>query len=264
MPELPEVEIMAQNLDRWLVGDRIGSIDIRDGKLAGNGLSGLVGAKVVRAWRRAKYALVDVDCGKTLVVHYRMTGKTVLDPRKQRRARVRLEMASGTRVAFEDPRRLGELFVLDTAAVDGFIAGKSLGPEPWPQRRDGGWWSRAMTGLRGPIKTAMMKQDRVAGIGNILASESLFMAQVDPRLATNALSDDQWDRLADAVHAVIQRTLDAESGDEIAYVNAGGEGSFLVYGHAGTPCPRCTATIVRFVQAGRSTFYCPECVSDAK
>lgn len=264
MPELPEVEIMAQNLHRWLVGDRVEAVDIRDEKLTNGGLSGLVGATVVRAWRRAKYALVEVDCGKTLVVHYRMTGKTVLDPANQRRARVRIEMASGTRIAFEDPRRFGQMFVVDTAAVDGFMASRSLGPEPWPERRDGAWWSRALTGLRGPIKTAMMKQDRVAGIGNILASESLFLAQVDPSLPASSLSVEHWDRLAAAVHAVIQRTLAAESGDEIAYVNAGGEGSFLVYGHAGEPCPRCATAIVRFVQAGRSTFYCPVCVSDAK
>jgi len=260
MPELPEVEIMAQNLDRWLGGRRILEVQTPDEKFQGVGLDAVVGSTVRRAWRRAKYAVVDLDCGRSLVFHYRMTGKTVLDPEGLRRARLRIVVEPFAVVSFEDVRRFGEVWCMPTAELSDFFDRKSLGPEPWPDVRGGPWWAEALAGLRGPIKTVMMRQERVAGVGNIIASEALFLAGIDPRVSAVNLDDEQWSRLAQGVRTVIDRTLDAESGDEIAYVNAGGEGSFLVYGHAGEPCPRCGDEIVRIVQASRGTFYCPSCV----
>ncbi len=264
MPELPEVEIMARNLDRWLSGDRIATVEILDEKLRGRGVESLVGARVERAWRRAKYAIVDLDSGHCIVLHYRMTGKTVLDPENVRRARLRLQMEAGSPVAFEDPRRFGEVWCVSAGDLEEFFRAKRIGPEPWPEERDGQWWAASLEGLRGPIKSAMMRQDRVAGIGNILASEALFLARIDPRARVGVLESDDWDALARATHTVIERTLSAEGGDEIAYVNQGGEGSFLVYGHAGEPCPRCGSPIERVVQAGRGTFYCSSCVGEAR
>ena len=260
MPELPEVEIMARNLERWLVGERLVRVDFRDEKLNQRGVEGSLGARVVGAWRRAKYAVVDLDSETSMVFHYRMTGKTVLDPNKSRRARLWLETESGTVVAFEDVRRFGEVWFMPTPELTSFFEAKSIGPEPWPTVRNGVWWSRALSGLRGPIKPALMRQDRVAGVGNILASEALFLAQIDPRALVVELDDADWSALAECMHAVIERTLAVESGDEIAYVNMGGEGSFEVYGHAGEPCPRCGAAIERIVQSGRGTFYCSKCV----
>ena len=264
MPELPEVEIMAQNLDRWLRGRCIRGVELQDPKFEGLGLGESAGSTVVRAWRRAKYAVVDLDCGRSFLIHYRMTGKTVLDEDRSRRARLWIEVDTGESIAFVDPRRFGEFMLVPTASLTGIFEAKSLGPEPWPHRRDGLWWAKALNGLRGPIKTAMMRQDRVVGIGNILASESLFLARLHPCRASNRLDSSEWQRLADAVHQVIERTLAAESGDEIAYVNMGGQGSFLVYGHGGEPCPRCSQPIVRIVQSSRSTFYCSACVDDDK
>ena len=261
MPELPEVEIMARNLERWLSGQTIESVDVLDAKMAGAGLTDMVGATVTGAWRRAKYAVVDLSNGSSLVLHYRMTGKTVLDPDLCRRARVRFQTREGAVVAFEDQRRFGELWLLDTCELEAFFGAKGLGPEPWPQHRNGQWWSGQLQGLRGPIKPALMRQDRVAGIGNIIASEALYLARVGPQVVVPSLSDNAWDRIAAGVRTVIDRTLNMESGDEIAYVNLGGEGSFLVYGHAGSPCPSCQTPIERIVQAGRGTFYCPACVS---
>jgi formamidopyrimidine-DNA glycosylase len=260
MPELPEVEIMARNLGRWLCGQTIESVEVLDAKMAGAGLDAMVGTTVTGARRRAKYAVVDLDCGSSLVLHYRMTGKTVLDPDRCRRARVRFQTHQGVVVAFEDQRRFGELWLLPTCELDSFFGAKGIGPEPWPEQREGPWWSGQLQGLRGPIKPALMRQDRVAGIGNIIASEALFLAVVGPQVSVPDLNCAEWDRIAIGVRTVIERTLSAESGDEIAYVNLGGEGSFLVYGHAGEPCPRCQAPIERIVQSGRGTFYCPACV----
>ena len=115
--------------------------------------------------------------------------------------------------------------------------------------------------VKSPIKVALMRQDRVAGLGNIAASEVLFRSSIHPAQPAHELSKDQWDRIAVAVHAFINHTLDQESSDEIQYVNQGGEGSFAVYGHAGSPCPRCQVPIERLIQSGRSTFFCSRCQS---
>ena len=163
MPELPEVEIMARNPERWLSGQTIASVDVLDAKMTELGLVEMVGATVTRAHRRAKYAVVELSNGLSLVLHYRMTGKTVLDPERGRRARVRFETHEGAVVAFEDPRRFGELWLIPTGDVDDFFCAKKVGPEPWPQPRGGAWWSGQLNGLRGPIKPALMRQDRVAG-----------------------------------------------------------------------------------------------------
>ena len=124
MPELPEVEIMARNLGRWLCGHTIESVEVLDAKMTGLGLANMVGATVTGARRRAKYAVVDLDCGSSLVLHYRMTGKTVLDPERCRRARVRFQTHDGVVVAFEDQRRFGELWLLPTGDLDAFFGAK--------------------------------------------------------------------------------------------------------------------------------------------
>ena len=259
MPELPEVEIMARNLSRWLEGRCLSNIEVIDTKLQDSVWPQLVGKPIVGARRRGKYALLEFEGGLHMVFHYRMTGKTVLDPHPDRKSRLRLIIDGGGVVSFEDPRRFGTVQPVHSRDLDAFFEDKSLGPEPWPQFRDGPWWSAQLSGLRGPIKTSLMRQDRVAGLGNIAASEILFRSGVNPCLSVPLVTKASWDKLAQSVHDFIEHTLAEESGDEIRYVNQGGEGSFSVYGHAGEPCPECHTEIVRIVQAGRGTFYCPGC-----
>jgi len=261
MPELPEVEIMARNLHRWMAGRRIERVEVLDEKFDESALASITGCVVVRAYRRAKYAVIDFSEEQHLVLHYRMTGKTVLDPVGDRRARLRLFLDGSPPVVFEDPRRFGTCDWMTTPELEPFFASKKVGPEPWPDVRDGRWWETQLRGLRGPIKPALMRQDRVAGLGNIAASESLFRAEINPTAPVPSLGSEQWDRIAEAVRAFIEHTLSEEGGDEIQYVNMGGEGSFSVYGHAGEPCPRCSGSIERMVQASRGTYFCPGCQS---
>jgi formamidopyrimidine-DNA glycosylase len=261
MPELPEVEIMARNLHRWMADRLIERVEVLDEKLDEESLTSIEGARVIRVHRRAKYAVIDLSGEQHLVLHYRMTGKTVLDPASDRRARLRWVMDSGPPVVFEDPRRFGTCEWMSTQDLEPFFVSKKVGPEPWPMLRDGEWWKAQLYGLRGPIKPALMRQDRVAGLGNIAASESLFRAGVHPSATVPSLRTEQWDRIAEAVRAFIEHTLAEEGGDEIQYVNMGGEGSFSVYGHAGEPCPRCSGSIERMVQASRGTYFCPGCQS---
>ena len=261
MPELPEVEIMARNLHRWMVGRRVLCFEVLDSKFDARELLQVEGAEVRRVYRRAKYAVIEFVDEQVLILHYRMTGKTVQDPDLQRRARLRWKLDDGTTVVFEDPRRFGTCDRVLKVDLLGYFEGKRLGPEPWPDIRDARWWAMCLMGLRGPIKPALMRQDRVAGLGNIAASEILFRAQIHPTRPVPSLRDDEWDRIAEVVPQFIAHTLREEGGDEIQYVNSGGEGSFAVYGHDGEPCPRCMHRLERMVQSGRSTFFCPGCQS---
>ena len=104
-----------------------------------------------------------------------------------------------------------------------------------------------------------MRQDRVAGLGNIAATESLHRAQVDPARLVPSLDATDWERLARGVRAYIEHTLDAETGEQLTYVQQGGSNPFLVYGRGDEPCPRCASPIQRIVQSGRATYFCGAC-----
>ena len=261
MPELPEVEIMARNLHRWMAGHHVLRIDVLDEKFDAAVLKRVEGAKVHRVYRRAKYAVIAFADGQSLVLHYRMTGKTIQDPENVRRARLRWVLDHGPTIAFEDPRRFGTCEWMMCDDLSAYFLSKRVGPEPWPDPRNGHWWSTSLTGLRGPIKPALMKQERVAGLGNIAASEILFRARIHPARTVPSLNEEEWDRIAAATPEFIAHTLHEEGGAEIHYVNQGGQGSFAVYGHEGKPCPRCGQPVKRLVQSGRSTFFCAACQS---
>ena len=279
MPELPEVEIMARNLARWTGGRRLQGVRLVDPRLDRDGLidglDGLVGARVQRVWRRGKYAVVDVDCldgvERSLVLHFRMTGKVVVAAPGSRRAErlvLALEPTPGgpDHVVFDDTRRLGDAWLRPQAGIEAwFTADRKLGPEPWPEPRDAAFWRARVGGSTSPVKVALMDQKRVAGLGNIAASEILWHARIHPGTRASAVSDAGWASVARAVPQFISDTLERESGDEIAYVNSQGGSArgvaspFVVYRNDGRPCARCGGVVLRGKHAGRSTFWCGAC-----
>lgn len=267
MPELPEVEIMARNADRWARGRRLTQLDVIDATIFGGGqVPGpeLCGATVVGVRRRAKWILLGTSAG-VLVLHCRMTGKLVREVRADHPApRLVLELDNGGAVSFIDRRRLGTAEWVAGADLDSVAASVDAGPEPYPEPQDGAWWRARLVGARGAVKPALMQQRRVAGIGNILASELCFQAGVDPRTPVPDLSPEDYEAIAAAFVPLIDAVLAAEDADEIAYLNDGGrveDTAFAVYAREGRPCVRCGAAIERFVQSGRATFWCPTCPS---
>lgn len=260
MPELAEVEFMTRRLGEWLEGDSF-RLELLDPRLDPEGaLASLVVFPVARVLRRAKYSLLQNDA-HTLLLHYRMTGKVNRAPTPPKHTRARF-LGDRETVNFVDLRRFGTLALVPTPQLDDYFRSKKLGAELWPTRRDGAWWRARFEGLRIPIKRALLRQDRVVGIGNILASETLWRARVSPDRPTDALTDDEWARLAAGLHDMVFRVLEIETGDEIAYVNEGGSpeaAGFTVYQRAGAPAPCCGAPIARRVDAGRATFWCPAC-----
>ncbi|MCB9506675.1 MAG: Fpg/Nei family DNA glycosylase [Myxococcales bacterium] len=259
MPELPEVEIMARNAHAWAADARIVELRVDDPAVVRAGLDLLAaapGAQVRRARRRAKYMVLETSAFD-LVVHFRMTGKWVRSD--TRAARLRITTTLGE-VALVDTRRLAEIWALPPASADAWLAARGLGDEPFPEVRDGEWWRARLEGA-GAIKPALMDGARVAGIGNIVATEACWRARVWPWARPTSLDADGWAALAGAVRSFIADALAADGGDEIAYVNEGGAppSYHAVYRLGGRPCARCGAPIAKATQAARSTYWCPGC-----
>lgn len=264
MPELPEVEIERESLERWLLGRRITRAQVDDSRMRGRQSrrlveNGLAGATVRAVSRRGKYLLFDLGPRrKALVAHLGMTGTFRLQSRAEplpRFARASLQLGRDERVVFQDPRRFGMLRLLDARERRRIAA---LGAEPLgPELTPPGLLALVRSSAK-PIKTFLLDQRKIAGIGNIHAAESLFVARIHPTRPARSLDETEVARLFRS----IRRTLSAEIAryrSRPGYLNEGAENTFRVYGRGGKPCPRCREPIARMTQEGRSTYYCPRC-----
>jgi formamidopyrimidine-DNA glycosylase len=273
MPELPEVEtvrlaLLDRVVGRAIVGLRGGSFaDVMGGEAIEHVSACLRGLRITAIRRRGKYLLFDLDDASSLVVHLRMTGNLLLSSRDEPPARfehLAIELDNGSDLRFSDQRKFGR--VLHVSADAAASLARRLGPEPL----DGAFTSAALaTGLSrrsGKLKSALLDQELVAGLGNIYVDEALFRARLHPERVANSLSDDETRRLHRAIRAVLREGL-SNRGTTIstfrdALGEAGVNGSNLrVYGRGGTtePCPRCGGSVVRLVVGGRGTHLCPRC-----
>ncbi len=272
MPELPEIEVLRRSLEPLLVGDRIERIEVRapalreplDRRRLGRDARG---RRVERLRRRGKYLLIDLEAGRTLVVHLGMSGRLTVvpgDAPREPHEHLAFHLASGRRLRLVDPRRFGLAFTAPTAGLDADRHLAELGIEPLGAGFDGAALAAAAARRRGPVKAFLMDAGVVVGLGNIYATEALWAAGIHPERSVARVSRARWEKLADAVREVLARAI-AQGGTTLRDY-ADGEGnagtfqvSLAVYGREGAPCPRCGAPIRRFVQANRSTFYCPKC-----
>ena len=230
----------------------------------------LQGTTIIAVKRRAKYLLVQVSSGDTLLMHLGMSGSFHVDaqapaPAGERRLtahdHVVFHLDTGAAVIFNDPRRFGFMDLLDDAALRQHQVLERLGPEPLSGTFTPAALALACRGRKTAIKVALLDQRIVAGLGNIYASEGLHLAGISPRRRAGALATRAGaprDRAVQLTRA-IKRVLNAAVR---RVASRGYRGSrFRVYEREGEPCPRegCRGTIRRFIQAGRSTFYCPVC-----
>ena len=254
MPELAEVEIARRALALRLVGKGSVVLELRDPRLLKQGSAGPA-APITAVRRRAKWLVLDNGDDRWWL-HLRMTGR--LTRSDGRGVRAVLRPADAAPVFFEDLRCLGELHVIAASDEAAWVAGRRLGEEPWPDVRPAPGWQARLGSLRSAVKVALLRQDRVAGLGNIAASEILWRARVAPTLPAGAVDAAAWTRIGVETGAHLDHLLAVEDAD-ITYVTQGGDNPFQVYGRAGQPCPRCGDPIARTVQSGRSTFACPGC-----
>jgi len=269
MPELPEVEVIRRNVVRLVGGHTLTAVEVPDDEVVRAGrLESLVGLPLTAARRRGKFLLLDFGASHTAIVHFRMTGKLVqVIEGEGRKRRATLTFQGDVALAFVDTRRLGHIDVVERDAVAGFGLLATMGPEPWPVPLGAAALAGRFEGCPNPVKVAMMDQTRVAGVGNILASEACYRAGIDPRLRPARLSLAEWAALAEALCETCEVVVTAEEGGEVQYVNDGGPTEvdyFQVYQRAGRPCRGCGEPIAQLKQAGRATFWCPSCQGGAE
>jgi formamidopyrimidine-DNA glycosylase len=264
MPELPEVEIAARNLRRWLRGRRIREAQFaRTRIIRGFDPKALVasvrGRTVEEVERHGKWLRLRLSGGTSLYSHLGMTGKWVRrrPADEERYERGRLEVA-GASVRYLDPRQFGRLMVAQDATP--IAAWRTLGPDPLTDGLDARVLHAALAGRARSIKELLLDQALFAGVGNIQATEALWRARIHPETPGVALSLADVRRIVAGIEKSIAATLADEDGPEITYVEeAGADNPFCVYQRAGEPCPRCKTRLRRIVQGGRSTVFCPHC-----
>jgi formamidopyrimidine-DNA glycosylase len=280
MPELPEVEVLVRHLAPLLEGRMVRGVEVRRERVlrptSPSELdAALVGARFVRVTRRAKFLVFELRRPRigplTLVGHLGMTGRMFLQPKRAplpRHTAVALELCRG-RFVFEDTRYFGRL-TLDTAPL------AALGPEPLNGEFTVERFAADLRRSTQAIKVKLLDQSLVAGVGNIYASEALFLAGISPRRSARSLTLSEARRLHSAIRRVLREAIRFGStlpldfagklgGDGLFYYGGGEELApgyeerLRVYDRAGQPCRRCRASIRRLVQAARSTYYCPRC-----
>lgn len=259
MPELPEVEFAARIARRAVRGRVIAHVDVRHAAqrraLPVRAARSLAGDRVVRVERRAKYQLLRLASGRTLVVHFRMTGDWVVQrpgEGEPPHARIVIAFTDGSALVFDDPRALGSV----TLVEQGNDALPALGPEATGRGFTAAWLQERAARRAVSIKAALLDQGVVAGVGNIYASEALWLARIDPRRRVDSLDASECARVVAAVKRVMRRALSRPA----RYYQVGADQlRFAVYDREGAPCRRCRTPIARLVQAGRSTYWCRTC-----
>jgi len=269
MPELPEVESVVRSLARTVLGDTIESVWL-SGKAPlfksppAEIARVLEGSKIERIHRQGKHIVIDLRNGRSTpaqwIVHLGMTGQLlVTTPNAEipKHTHVVAKLETNREVRFVDPRRFGRTWVVTDEA--GFEAG---GREPLDIDFD--QFATMFHRRNTPVKSALLNQKLLRGVGNIYADESLFRAGVRPRRRAGSLTRMELRRLYDAIRQVLREAISAGGSSISDYVNAEGEAGFFqvhhrVYGREGEPCLVCGTPIKRVVVAGRGTHYCPRC-----
>jgi len=269
MPELPEVETIVRDLGRLLPGAvieeaRVLKPDLIEGGSAEEFSRVLRGRRVERVSRRAKNILIDLG-GDLLVVNLGMTGRLLVVPGAEPdppHLGVRFRLADGRSLLYHDVRRFGRLQLFPGGSWE--TRERDFGPEPLDPAFTPAALHQAAQRSRVAVKTWLMDQRRVVGVGNIYASEALFRAGIDPRRPAHTLTPREAERLHASIRDVLQEAIDFRGTTLLDYRDASGEeGAFAerlrVYDRAGQPCRVCAEPIERIVQGGRSTFYCGRC-----
>jgi formamidopyrimidine-DNA glycosylase len=274
MPELPEVETVMRGLRARLEGHRIVHAVVNRPDMRWPFPTGLVerltGATVVSFRRRAKYILMRLSGGDSVLIHLGMSGRIVLTLGIPNTATAHehmvLEIDDGWRLSFVDPRRFGSVDLVPTALEDEHRLLAGMGPEPLDDAFSVAELNAALNGKRTPIKAALLDQRIVAGLGNIYVCEALFRARISPLRLAYTVPGARATRLVTAIKATLTEAVKAGGSSLRDYVQPDGELGYFqhnwkVYGHEGEPCeacpggPKCDG-IRRIVQSARSTFYC--------
>jgi formamidopyrimidine-DNA glycosylase len=287
MPELPEVETVCRQLEPELEGRRIERLEVLDARwtrpVAPEEVEAAVSGRTIEGLgRRGKYLLLALDGGRTLVMHLRMTGNLVLvegedriDPSEgmrlyegersasERHLRARFRLDGGRELWFTDPRRFGEAALLEDGDLEARF--ERLGVEPLSDEFTPEALGEIAAGRTAPLKSFLLDQSGVAGVGNIYADEALFRARLHPLSPAGSMRPEHLEELRDAIVGALEAGLSSGGASIDDYRDGRGEkgrmqDEFLVHTREGEPCPREDGgTVARIVVGGRSTYFCPTC-----
>lgn len=272
VPELPEVETIRRQLAPELEGRQIERVQVLDPLLVepwnpDHFSRKLRRRRITSLRRRGKYLLFDLAGGDTLVIHLRMSGvltrldhKPAGDGRQYLRLVVSIE--DGSFLSLRDPRRFGRAFLLEGEAATSYW--EKLGPEPLERSFNRKVLKAIVTGRSRPVKSTLMDQHLVAGIGNIYADEALFGARIHPEKPAGDLSDEEIKNLTISIKETLRRAIRLQGSSIDSYRDSRGErGSFQetfkVHRREGQPCPGCGGTVKKIKVGGRGTYFCPRC-----
>ena len=273
MPELPETETIARDLDREIAGRTVVAIRVRRPdvlrEVSPRALAKrLSGAKIKRSWRRAKLVVIDLSTGDRLVVQPRFTGALLIDAgdlpdRERQYSTVELVLDDSRSLHYRDIRRLGTVALMD---ADRFARySEKLGVEPLDRAFTAAHLSVLLRGSRQAVKKVLMDQRGVVGIGNIYANEALWRARIDPSRSAKSVTVAEASALRDSIVEVLAESIAHRGTSFRDYRDASGQrGGFVerlaVYGRAGEPCPRCGRRLIgTHAVDGRMTVLCAHC-----
>lgn len=274
MPELPEVETVMRGLRTALKGQRITHVTLNRQDLRwpfpANLKQEMLNQTVISFRRRAKYILMRLENNWSVLFHLGMSGRMLIGVRGQntappRHEHVVIESDHGTRVGFVDPRRFGAIDLVPTADEEQHALLNKLGIEPLSETLTGPYLQTLFTKRRTPIKTALLDQRFIAGLGNIYVCEALFQSRIHPSRMAGSITQTEAESLAHNIRIILHDAIASGGSSLRDYVQADGtRGGYQdlhhVYGREDEPCRACKTTpIQRLTQAGRSTFYCPTC-----
>ena len=286
MPELPEVETVRLGLEPAMQGFRLTHVETRRGDLRipfpKDFVARTQGRKVKALRRRAKYLLADLDSGETLVIHLGMSGRMSVYAKGARRKlgnylydtapaapdkhdHVIFETDAPARIIFNDHRRFGLMTLVDTEYLERDKLFKQIGIEPLSAKFNATALAKMLDGKKTPVKSALLDQRLIAGLGNIYVCEALLRARISPKRLAGAIKKEHLTPLVSAIKKVLKDAIAAGGSTLRDHAQATGDPGnfqhhFLVYGREGKLCKLgCKGAVRRIVQAGRSTFYCPKC-----
>lgn len=275
MPELPEVETIKRVIEPQIQGRMITKVAVRRPEVAAYPEADefcrrLTGQTVSHMSRQGKFLIIHLENKERIVLHLRMTGGLLLAPAQcpeEKYTHVVFSLDNGTELRFSDMRRFGRFWLLREEETDTCTGMDKLGLDPLAPACNAEYLSSHLSKRRKAIKECLLEQTIIAGIGNIYSDEILFTAGIYPARPANSLKQTEWERLAEAIPERISYFIEKSAITAEEYLETKGRDyrntPFLqVYGHGGSPCPKCRETLCRMVIGGRSSVYCPVCQKD--
>jgi formamidopyrimidine-DNA glycosylase len=270
MPELPEVETVVNQLRPSLLAQTINSVQLGEKSLRQpypeNFNEIVSGCVVNNVQRRAKYILVRLSNNKTMVIHLGMSGILLCadKPFIAKHSHAFFTLGNQKILTYHDPRRFGLITLIENDNLHTHPLFNKLGKEPLESEFNGDFLLEYLANKKQPIKTAIMDASIIVGVGNIYASESLFIANINPLRPANSLSIEEYNKLATAIKKVLQAAIASGGSSLRDYTTPSGtsgyfQHKFMVYGRQTNTCHKCKDEIIKIIQAGRSTFFCPTC-----